>query len=67
MVTILGGAEVVRRPLTEPKTRDALFLQGNCVQWRDAAVATLMEHVQVPGRPAPAPRRAAARPGRAAE
>ncbi|KAJ1493008.1 hypothetical protein T484DRAFT_1769495 [Baffinella frigidus] len=27
--------------------REALYLQGNCVEWRDEAVATLMQHVQV--------------------
>ena len=41
--------DVIRRPLTEDKSQAGLvlYLQSNCVEWRDAYVSDLMKHVQV--------------------
>ena len=39
--------EIVRRPLTQDKKGLVLYLQSNCVEWRDAFVRNLMEFVAV--------------------
>jgi hypothetical protein len=42
-------ADIVRRPLTEDKSQNGqvLYLQGNCLEWRDNFVQELMEFVVV--------------------
>ncbi|EKX52944.1 hypothetical protein GUITHDRAFT_101396 [Guillardia theta CCMP2712] len=40
-------SDVIRRPTAEKKFGFALYLQSNCVSWRDDIVRELMEHVPV--------------------